>query len=512
MNTFRIQVPELDSIPPDKTCGVTPQQLKMAECCAVELGGEEGGSASPGANTALPQPAFTASLRPVQELSVGFTCTFIDAPKELRTECPICLFILREPHQATCCGSIYCKMCIEHVRNDRKPCPTCRDANFDVFLDRGLRNSLYGFKVSCIQKDQGCTWLGELRYMEDHLNVNPKPEKRFFGCEYVSEPCTACGSSIPRGMLEEHEMKKCPKRLYTCEYCSDYNATFEEVAEKHWVKCPNRSVPCTNECGVYPLNKNLEHHLKYECDLRKPDPESNSPIEIRRLIESTVKSQLSAMATEFLKKAIQEEIGKEQEVASELRDTVKDLKQVKEDSKQLRAELDKLKSEQARDRESVMNLKAHFCIVPVTFTLDNYKSRRLRSDRGWSSPCFYTSPRGYRMCLLVDVGGPASQNEALFVSVYLSIAKGDFDSQLKWPFRGAVTISLLSQEPDKMHHVEVIKYHDNTHLASSGRVKAEDPSKPWGKGKFIRHDQLEQGGFVLNDELKFEVSKVTLDF
>lgn len=482
----------------------------MAECCEEASGGSEGFT-SPGAATALPQPAFTSSLRPVQEFTVGFTCAFIDAPKELRTECPICLYILREPHQATCCGSIFCKLCIERVRDSHKPCPTCREANFNIFPDRGLRNSLYGFKVACIHKDRGCTWLGELRYMEDHLNVDAKPEKRFFGCEYVEETCTACASSFPRAALEEHEMKKCPKRQYTCEYCSYYSATFEEVAEKHWVRCPNRSVPCTNECGVYPLKKDLEHHLKYECDLREPDPGSTSPIEIRRLVESTVKSQLSAMATELLKKAIQDEIGREQATVSELRSAIEDLKQVKEESKQLRAELDKLKSERTEDRESVANLKAHFCIVPVAFTLDNYKSRRLRNDRGWTSPCFYTFPRGYRMCLLVDVGGPAGKNEA-FVSVYLSIVRGEFDSQLKWPFRGAITVSLLSQEPDKMHHVEVIKYHENTHLVSSGRVKGDDACKPWGKGKFIRHDQLEQGGFVLNDELKFQVSKVALDF
>ena len=115
------------------------------------------------------------------------------------------------------------------------------------------------------------------------------------------------------------------------------------------------------------------------------------------------------------------------------------------------------------------------------------------------------------MCLLVDVGGPTGHSEALFVSVYLSITRGEFDGQLKWPFRGSVTLSLLSQQVDKQHHVEVIKYHENTHIASSGRVRGDEASKPWGKGKFIRHDVLEEGGFVLNNELKFRVSKVVVD-
>lgn len=460
------------------------------------------------AAASLPQPAFTASLRPVQDYPVGFTCSFIDAPKELRTECPICLYILREPHQATCCGSIYCKLCIEHVRKDHKPCPNCREANFNVFPDRGLRNALYGFKVACIHKDRGCTWLGELRYMEDHLNVNPKPDHRFFGCEYVNEVCIMCRDLFPRGTLEQHEMKKCPQRQYTCEYCSDYSASFEEVAEQHWPKCPERPTPCTNECGIYPLMKNLKHHLKYECVFREPEVELNSPEEIRMHIERVVKTQFTSMSTEFFKKTLREEIAKERSSVTDLQSTIEELKLVREESQKLRIELEQLKLEQARDRESIASLLTHFSIVPVTFTLDNYKARCLRNDRGWTSPSFYTFPRGYRMCLLVDVGGPTGHAEAFFVSVYLCIVRGDFDGQLKWPFRGSVTISLLSQDPDQQHHIEVIKYHDSTHLASSGRVRGEDASKPWGKGKFIRHDQLKQGGFVHNDELKFEVSKI----
>lgn len=507
----------------------------MAECCA---GDEEG---SPPAARNLPQPAFTSSMRQVEDFTIGFTCTFTDAPKELRTECPICLYILREPHQATCCGSIYCKLCIERVRSDKKPCPACREASFDVFPDRGLRNSLYGFKVTCVHVDKGCTWLGELRYMEDHLNVKRKPEQRFFGCEYVEEMCgVTCGRCFPRGTLEAHEMKQCSKRPYTCEYCADYSAAFEEVAEKHWPKCPNRSVPCTNECGVYPLNKDLEHHLKFDCDLREPELDTTSPGEIRGHIESTVKSMLTSMAAEYLERAVRGESGgKDEALVLELRNAMEELKRVKEESQKLGAELEKMKLERAEDRtalerltleqtedreaikqlkvdqtknrEAISCLQLHFTIVPATFTLDGYRSRLTRKERGWTSPYFYTAPHGYRMCLLVDVGGPSGHAEPLFVSVYLSIARGEFDSQLKWPFRGTVTISLLSWDADKTDHVEVIKYHDHTHIASSGRVRGEEISKPWGKGKFIRHDRLEQGGFVANDQLKFQVSKVDLD-
>ena len=502
----------------------------MAEStsCAASFtpaGGKGKTLSSPGVAGALPLPAFDESLRPVQELPVGFTCSFTNSPKELRTDCPICLYILREPHQATCCGTIYCKECIERVKSDLRPCPTCRQADFGVFPDRNLRNALYGFKVTCTYAEEGCSWKGELRYLDDHLNVTRKHEQRFFGCEYVKEECVLCGKQYPRGTLQDHEMKKCPKREYTCEYCCNYTATFEEVAERHWQVCPERSVPCTNECGIYPARKNLTHHLLYECALREPDLELPKPREVRKegqvsmtdvrmQIESAVKSQLAIFASDFIKKAVRDEIGAELKVVGELREEIERLKKVREESAQLRAQLEDLKLHCLEDRELVVSLTNHLSIVPVTFTLDDYKSRLARRDMGWTSPSFYTHPSGYRMRLLVDIGGPTAPpiTRGVYISVYLNFLKGEHDSQLRWPFRGSVTISLLSQGMEKSHRVEVIRYHDNTPPATSVQVLLEEKaSKPWGKGKFIRHDELAGGGYVVNDRLKFCVSKVEFD-
>lgn len=468
--------------------------------------------------TDAPPPAAQATpLSPEDEYTVGFTCAFVNSPKELRTECPICLYILREPYQATCCGCIYCMECIDHVKKDLKPCPTCRELNFDIFPDRGLRNALYGFKVHCNYKEKGCTWSGELRHLDNHLNLGRKPERRFFGCEYVEERCSMCGSVFPRGNLEQHEMKSCPSRPYTCEYCSNHSATFEQVAENHWPVCPLRPVPCPNECGIYPIKKDLEYHLRNDCELRnrEPGPEAASPLpsDVYKHIESTVKNQLASMVPEFLKRALQEELGRELVVVGELQEAVDRLKLVKEESQKLRAELQLLQVQQQENHKAIEILKSHSSIVPLKFTLDDYASRHTRKEMGWYSPAFYTHARGYHMCLLVDVGGPAGQAKGVFLSVFLNITKGDYDSHLSWPFRGKVVITLLNQGADKSEdHVEVIRYHETTPVATSGRVREEGKmSKPWGKGRFIRHDELVSKGFVMNNELKFEISKVIFD-
>lgn len=481
----------------------------MAECCSVE---EDPVSPQAPAPSTLPPPAFDRRLAPVQEFTVGFTCTFVEPPRELRTDCPICLYILREPHQATCCGTIYCKLCIERVKRDKKPCPTCRNSDFNVFLDRSLKNSLYGFKVWCLHREAGCTWSGELRYMEDHLRTNPRPEERFFGCEYVKLPCALCSQEFSRINLETHEMKKCPRRQYTCEYCSEHTAPFEEVAEQHWPLCPLRQTPCLNNCGVYPLRKDLDRHLKYECAEREPEPDLTTPEGMRKCVENVISERLPALAADLIKSTLREEIAKELEVAGELREAVQSLALVRAETQKLRDELTELRRGLEQDRTRLGVLTSHFSLVPVRFTLDDYKARHARRDMGWTSPPFYTHPRGYRMCLLVDVGGPSGQPKGMYMSVYLNLVRGEYDTYLKWPFRGSVTISMLSEKGAESHHVEVIKYHDSTPVATSGRVFMDEKmSKPWGKGKFVKHDELEAGGFVVKDALQFEISKVELE-
>ena len=155
--------------------------------------------------------------------------------------------------------------------------------------------------------------------------------------------------------------------------------------------------------------------------------------------------------------------------------------------------------------QAIELLQSYSSTLPITFTLDEYETKRTRGDMGWSSPAFYTHHQGYRMCLWVDIGGNGP-SKGIYISVFLSLMKGEFDGKLKWPFRGAVIVQLLNQVEDDLHHTEVIKYHDHTPNATAGRVMEEGRrSKPWGKGKFVRHDELRSGGFVKNDCLKFRV-------
>ena len=75
------------------------------------------------------------------------------------------------------------------------------------------------------------------------------------------------------------------------------------------------------------------------------------------------------------------------------------------------------------------------------------------------------------MQLSVNVHGDGA-GKGTYVSVFVNLMKGEFDNQLKWPFRGSITIQLLSQEADAEHYTECITYRGAPDQVAGGREEA----------------------------------------
>ncbi|XP_062979575.1 TNF receptor-associated factor 1-like [Elgaria multicarinata webbii] len=60
------------------------------------------------------------------------------------------------------------------------------------------------------------------------------------------------------------------------------------------------------------------------------------------------------------------------------------------------------------------------------------------------SPPFYTCRYGYKLCLKLFLNGDG-MGAGTHLSVFLVLMKGEYDFQLKWPFRHKVTFTLLDQ-------------------------------------------------------------------
>ena len=200
----------------------------------------------------------------------GFECEFVERPPGpdiLQTDCPVCLLIVREPKQATCCGYSFCQTCIERVLTSKKPCPTCNKAEFSVFTDKRLQRSLYQLQVRCEHQKEGCDWSGELGQLDKHLNENPGLGNQLDGCEFTRVACIHCVQLFERHLVTAHQIGSCPRRPFSCDYCGDYGADFEDVVTNHWPVCGYRPVPCPNECGVYPERRNVHEHVNKDCPL-----------------------------------------------------------------------------------------------------------------------------------------------------------------------------------------------------------------------------------------------------
>ena len=379
---------------------------------------------------------------------VGFDCKFVEPPPAaLQTECPVCLLILREPYQVTCCGKSYCKACIECVIRAGKPCPCCLQDINNHFPNKGLQQPLYGFKVHCTHAERGCEWIGELGQLCAHLNTDPvSRDKQLTGCNFTQVQCIHCSESFQRNQLSVHQNSICERRPFVCEYCNEYESTYFDVVHKHQPICGHQPIECTYKCGLKIPRRFLKTHLNQKCPLARIDCEfkhagcevrlsrKDMPVHLEqsthlhlRIVSEYYQQQLKDVTTQF------------QQSLSVLEGKVERLQAEKDG---LELELKEAKCIRVSDEMQVL---------PVTFTIDKYFQRKIHSQT-WISDHFYTSERGYALYLRVlPAGSGPLATIAEYMSVHIHTMKGEFDTYLQWPLRRRMTIQLLSHDSEQHH-------------------------------------------------------------
>lgn len=130
----------------------------------------------------------------------------------------MCLLVLREPYQATCCGYSFCRVCIKRIQTNNISCPCCKAEQFDHFPNKGLQRSLYDFKVYCSNKSQGCQWTGELGQLQHHLNLSATEKNQVEGCKYAQIQCLFCSKLFERSTIQSHQSDQCSQRPFSCEF------------------------------------------------------------------------------------------------------------------------------------------------------------------------------------------------------------------------------------------------------------------------------------------------------
>ena len=187
-------------------------------------------------------------------------CKFVDPfPKEVQTDCSICLQTLKEPYVIGCCGYRFCKLClIPTIRC----CPLCKTYNFDKLPDKQLERLLNQRAVYCLLQNSGCNWTGELSKLSSHLNFDDGSSKS--ACEYLPFPCGFCGDYFKRVDMSCHQ-GMCVSRPSECLFCN-YKCPFKDLSV-HITSCPKRSRLCKNNCGQRFTSDEMVAHLTKVCPL-----------------------------------------------------------------------------------------------------------------------------------------------------------------------------------------------------------------------------------------------------
>ena len=58
----------------------------------------------------------------------SFTYHFVTTPP-VALICPLCQLVVRDPQLSCCCGTNFCKQCVDKTTNEKNGCPACNNTD-----------------------------------------------------------------------------------------------------------------------------------------------------------------------------------------------------------------------------------------------------------------------------------------------------------------------------------------------------------------------------------------------
>ena len=139
--------------------------------------------------------------------------------------------------------------------------------------------------------------------------------------------------------------------------------------------------------------------------------------------------------------------------------------------------------------------------LPWVFKMEGFQEKK-QNDLKWFTDPVYFDFGGYKMCLSVYANGYGAARGS-HVSVFINMMRGDNDDNLKWPFKGTITVSLLNQLEDRQHYTEEVWLEDGV----VGRVTVGEMLSGIGLANFIHHKNLnyrhDRNCQILKDDILF---------
>ena len=475
--------------------------------------------------------------------TVGYEYEFVDQVPE-DYFCKQCKHVAREVHFASCCSECLCKVCIDTIIQDKKPCPSCGDVEISTLPHVKYQRKILALEVRCTMKDRKCPWTGQLQHLDAHLDVTTGD------CQHVDVECPKkCVQKVQKRNVDTHLANECPNRDYRCPHCNFANKF--HVVSNHFDVCPYYPLACPNRCGATFERDDLPDHMKM-CRLEEVQCVFNSAgcqakfireNEDEHMDQNTQKHlALMPAATLRISQDFEQKLQGQQEVFGQKLQGQQEvferkLEQKDEQIKHVEQKLDKqsrefqeqfgeqqkefqeltkekdaqikgLEEQQIKNRQlieqqqqAISQLCRDVGILPYDITFSNYQEEKARG--GYiDSPPMYTHPGGYKFKLRLFPYG-RSNGAGTRVAVSVFSLKGDHDAVLKVPVKFTITVQLLNQHRDQDHYTRDIQC---LIINTIGLTAGSD----W---TFIPHADLEwnrdkQTQYLKDDCLKFRITKI----
>ena len=427
------------------------------------------------------------------------------------------------PVLTSCCGNHFCRSCVEEVRRNLRSCPLCGAQNFTTMLDKYFTRKVNELQVACTHKEMGCSWQGTINTLKEHL----EPEKG--DCKYMRIECPYfCGTFVNFSELKNHQ-KVCRKRPYTCKFCQ-YKGVYEDMSVKHWKVCDKYPIPCPNNCGETDIERQLMKKHLDDCSFQKRDCEFSyagcavclDSSDMSKHLADCIQYHLSLVSkhclnlSQLFPRNFHSQIKKDlQSKDSEIKQLQLKLKESTDEVSLLQTKLVTLEDEVDELKLDCFHLRSVTFIPPFKFIMSEFRKYK-QNEQQWFSPGFYTHFGGYRLCISVDASG-SGEGEGTHMSVYVNLMKGEYDGNLKWPFKGSILIELCNQrDTNNIGNIKekIVFTYDASEIAGrvTGRVVAE---QGLGIPTFIEHSNLgfnskKNTEYLKNDCLHFTVLSVDL--
>ena len=321
--------------------------------------------------------------------------------------------------------------------------------------------------------------------MDDHL-LNT--------CDYVKHSCpNVCktATQLFRKNLQKHLEDECPCRQYSCPHCQE-TGEYQDITGKHSMICPKIIIGCSN----------APH-----CKTMFPRETKHTHLSTCQYQEVACKYSEFGCKTKPLQKNLQEH---ENDDKAHLCIAMTTVLALKEQSTLLKKQCILLNTQL-----HCSNMKDQRGLTSI-FRMPSFKEKKDNNTEFLSDPFytyprdpFYTDPKGYKMVICIDPNG-YDEHKGTHVSVWIYLMRGEYDDQLKFPFKGTIKFELLNQLEDKNHHCKSFT-HDGTLDCSKRVIDGERSIKANGVQAFIRqgdlgHNTTKNCQYLQDDCLVFRIS------